>query len=400
MQHIDMTQPEGLRALGKPHKDMSIQALRGIAVLLMVAGHVIGDKATRGMTVTDDSIWRYSYILLEDIRMPLFSVISGFVYAYRPIRPGAIQGFLRAKSRRLLFPLVTVGILLFGMQLVVPGINSKPAVTDAWMIVIYGHDHLWFLPSIFLIFAVVAVLDNTSVTTTRRGWLIATVVSAALFVVLRFSGTWNIFSIDGAIRLMPFFLIGYGMHRYMLFDLRGFGAAAAGAVLATLLIPRIGISVDGWDVPVGVDRLLSLAIGVVGVTLIYSARNAVRCRALAWIGGFSFGIYLLHVFGAAATRIALSKVSLDTDIAVFTIGMIAGVGLPILFQKLFGSWTPVRVGILGEKPIRGDQPADADPELCTDGSHRRHHSRVREGGTPSDSRSTGRSPESPPQSAR
>jgi len=339
-------------APGKPQKDLSIQALRGIAVLLMVAGHVIGDKASRGMNVADDSIWRYSYLLLEDIRMPLFTVISGFVYAYRPVQPGALREFFRAKGRRLLLPLLSVGVVLFGMQMAIPGTNAKPEPSEAWRIVVYGYDHLWFLLSIFIIFAVVAVLDTTAVTTTQRGWAISLAVSAVLFVVWRFPSTWNIFSINGAIRLLPFFLIGYGMHRYRLLDLRGVAAALAVAALAVLYVPRVGIVLAGWEFPTMVQRLLSLAIGVVGVVLLYSARTLISFRSLAWLGGFSFGIYLLHVFGASATRLALGRVGIESEIAVFAICMVAAVGLPILFQKLFGAWTPIRVGILGEKPVR------------------------------------------------
>lgn len=37
------------------------------------------------MQVADRSAWRLFYLALKDIRMPLFTGISGFVYAMRPI---------------------------------------------------------------------------------------------------------------------------------------------------------------------------------------------------------------------------------------------------------------------------------------------------------------------------
>ncbi|UAW08286.1 acetyltransferase [Gordonia phage Whitney] len=358
-----MIQPageSGSKSRSHPAKDLSVQSLRGLAIILMVAGHVIGDKASRGMTVADDSAWRYSYLLLEDIRMPLFTVISGLVYAMRPVQPGALQGFFKAKGRRLLIPLVTVGILLFAMQIVVPGTNSKPELAEAWKIVVYGHDHLWFLLAVFIIFAVVAVLDTYGVTSTRRGWAITLAISAILFIIVRFPSAWNLFSINGAIRLMPFFLIGYGMQRYKLMDLRGWWAAAAGLALAALFVPRGAVIVGAIELAPPVQRALSFAIGVAGVVLLYSARHLIRFRFLAWLGGFSFGIYLLHVFGASSSRMALGKVGIEQEVAVFAICLVAALGLPVLFIKVFGRWNPVRVGILGDKRLPKSSTPTAD----------------------------------------
>jgi peptidoglycan/LPS O-acetylase OafA/YrhL len=66
-------------------KDSAIQSLRGLAVILMVCGHVIGSTRANGMQVADRSAWRLFYLALKDLRMPIFTVISGFVYAMRPI---------------------------------------------------------------------------------------------------------------------------------------------------------------------------------------------------------------------------------------------------------------------------------------------------------------------------
>jgi fucose 4-O-acetylase-like acetyltransferase len=90
----------------------------------MAAGHVIG-TTNRGLRVADDSIWHYDYLALADIRMPLFTLISAYVYAMVPVAewrnyPRLIKG----KSRRLLLPLITVGTLMHVLRHVVPGANS------------------------------------------------------------------------------------------------------------------------------------------------------------------------------------------------------------------------------------------------------------------------------------
>lgn len=341
-------------------KDRSIQTLRGVAVLLMVAGHVIGSSGGRGMNVADDSIWRWFYVALEDIRMPLFTVISGHVYAMRPIRSFAdYPSLARGKARRLLIPLVTVGLLLFVLQISVPGTNSRPELNElAWFFVFpFHYGHLWFLQSMFLIFLTVAALDACGVTRTRAGWAIATVSALVVFVAVRVPSSADVFSVNGYFRLLPFFLIGYGLHRYGVE--KGRRVAVGVTLLAFLAVysARTIGTVNEWNLAPRVDRVLELAVGMTGVVLIYSARRLVDWAPLAWVGGFSFGIYLLHVFGSAASRIFARAMGIDADVALFVIGMVAGVGLPIMFQLIFGRWNLVWVGILGEKRRRSDRAA-------------------------------------------
>ncbi len=286
---VDLTPPP------KPPKDLSIQALRGLAVILMVAGHVIGSSASRGLQVSDDSWWRYYFLAFEDIRMPLFTVISGYVYGMRPMlaRAGYPQ-MVSGKAQRLLWPLLTVGTLLFATKVVSPGTNVPAEPSDFWRTFVYGYEHLWFLQAIFIIFLVTGVLDFLGYLATKRRWAASVAVAMVLFVLLRVPPELNIFSVNGALRLMPFFLLGYGMCRYRVLDLRG-------------------------------------------------------RRWLGWIGGFSFAIYLLHVFGSAGARILLGRAGIDGHVAVFVISMVIAVGAPIAFQLVSRRSRTIQHYVLGEK---------------------------------------------------
>ncbi|MGV9712242.1 acyltransferase family protein [Gordonia sp. NPDC003424] len=342
-------------------KDSSVQALRGIAVLLMVAGHVIGSSAARGMRVDDDSAWRWFYLCFEDIRMPLFTVLSGYVYARRPVASfSGYPGLVRGKSRRLLGPFVTVGLMLFAMQYLTPGANLKISLSDFPKFFLAPSDfgHLWFLQSLFLIFLTIAALDPAGISTTFRGWLVATIVASCVFVAVRVPPNHDYLSINGYFRLLPFFLIGYGMYRYRVLDLRDRALAIGLCLFVTAYAVRIVDLVEHWHLSDFWDRAIALAVGVMGVSLIFSGRSLVNWRTLSWLGGFSFGIYLLHVFGSAASRIALRKVGIDEGVLVFIVGLFAGVAVPIAFQLIFGRWNAVRVSILGEKPVIGREVGD------------------------------------------
>ncbi len=339
-------------------KDASIESLRGLAIILMVAGHVIGSHAGNGMQVADDSAWRYSYRVLEDLRMPLFTVLSGFVYAYRPVGALAkVPGFLRGKGRRLLVPLVTVGTLFFFVQFVVPGTNGESEPGDLWRIYVFGYQHFWFLQSIFLIFVVVGLLDACGLLRTHRRWLVAFSIAALLFIAGRVPAVVNVFSLNGAIRLLPFFLLGYGLHRYAQHIERRAILTVSVAAFAVVFLVRLWTLGETGAVGGVALRSLSLSVGVFGLVTLMLARQRLRSVRLAWLGQYAFGIYLLHVFGSAGTRIALGALGLDSDVVVFLVGMVGALGLPIVLEVLFGGVAWISWAVFGQRPRRqsGDE---------------------------------------------
>jgi len=70
----------------------NIHAVRGLACLMIVAFHVIGDDAGEGLRLPDNSGWHYAMKSIVFLRVPLFIVISGYFYGgHRATRPEFIQ---------------------------------------------------------------------------------------------------------------------------------------------------------------------------------------------------------------------------------------------------------------------------------------------------------------------
>lgn len=352
-------------------KNYEIESLRGLAILLMVAGHVIGSGPDRGMQVPDSSVWHFYFVALEDIRMPLFTVLSGFVYAYRPLSSTAgYPRMVKGKARRLLVPLLTVGTLLFATQALLPGTNSKPFLGDFWRIYIWGIEHLWFVQAIFLIFLLVGILDAYHRLDSVRNWAIAFTASAVAFVFLAAPSGWNIFSVNGAIRLLPFFLLGYALHRFPPRRPRPLliGGLAVFAVAFTIrMVELAGVLPEISGAP---DKALAFAIGTTACGTLMLARRYIYLKPLAVLGPFAFGVYLLHVFGSAGMRMALEKVGIETPTIVFAACMVAAVGLPILFEVTFGRVPWISWAVLGQKAYRTQPAPPARREVLDGGGAR------------------------------
>jgi peptidoglycan/LPS O-acetylase OafA/YrhL len=340
-------------------QDQSIQALRGVAVILLVTFHTIGTPNS-GLRVAHDSAWTLLGWGLEDIRMPLFALIAGYVYAMAPVAQwrNYLQ-LMKGKSRRLLLPLITVSSVLYIARCTIPGLNHGDEGLAFWRVFLFRLDqlwfpnYLWFLQSIFIVFAVVGILDISGLLASRARWSIVTVLATVGFVVVHVPAEVDVFSVSGALRLLPFVLLGYGMRRHTLFDLRGAPAvAAAGVAFAGIYAIRLVTIFGTYRPDRYVDKAIAVGLGATAVVLLYSARNVLNTKLLAWLGGFSFGIYLLHIFATGGSRICLEHVGVHRVSELFVAGLLMGIGAPIVFQLIFGKVWFIRTFILGERSTR------------------------------------------------
>lgn len=325
-------------------KDPSVETLRGLAVLLMVLGHVIGNSADRGLRVEDDSLYRWVYYTFQDVRMPLFTVISGFVYAMRPVRLPSAGRFLRGKARRLLLPLLTVATLQFALQHAASGVNHVDRWTDVWKVYVYGYDQFWFLQALLPVFLTVVVLDGFELMATELTWLACVALAG---IASRFAPKPDLFSLWGYLYLLPYFLLGCGLNRFPnLLARRGVVVGIAFALAAGLAVQQAEWFGD-YGVDLDITGWLALCVGLSGTALLFRFRRSVP--GLAALGAYSFSIYLFHVFGTAGSRMALSRLGLESRPALLVAGLAAGLGLPVLIELAIKRHRVLRTAFLGLK---------------------------------------------------
>lgn len=137
--------------------DESIQTLRAVAIILIVAFHISTDPELDSSRALYDS---FTY-LFQNIRLPIFTIISGYLYASRPIAGGKIRSFVSGKARRILLPLFAVSSVEYLTISLAPGINSPADLADIWKIYVFPYQQYWFLQAIFLIFILIVILDST-----------------------------------------------------------------------------------------------------------------------------------------------------------------------------------------------------------------------------------------------
>jgi fucose 4-O-acetylase-like acetyltransferase len=323
----------------KMKRNVEVDTLRGIACILLVFFHVVGDTPTVGLRIPEGHWLQVFNEALAYLRMPLFSFISGYVYGFRPYRGHALA-FIKGKSRRLLLPLVTVGTFFAVVQAFTPGANT--AVNQWWLLHIEPVGHFWFLEALFIVFLVVIALERLNAISTAPGFAAIFALSAVLFDY--FTPT-NYFAARGAVYLLPFFLAGLACKRFDIVKPAArllAGAVFIGAGLVVMAFPRY--SNQGTSMP-------ALALGISSAFLLL--RSGWRSQRLAYVGSFSFAIYLLHVFFTAGSRILFKKIGVTNTYALLTLGLAFGIFGPIVSAKIIGRFKGLNLWLLGSTSSAG-----------------------------------------------
>ncbi|RJG42099.1 acyltransferase family protein [Motilimonas pumila] len=299
-------------------RDFSVDTLRGLACILLILCHVVGVNALNGLKI-EEGFWRQATDFLAYMRMPLFTFLSGYIYASRPFN-GHWQRFIGGKMTRLLVPMLVVGTT----YAITHSISSN--VDYNWL---YLHicpvNLYWFVESLFLIFMALIVMEALKLLDKPAGFTVCFLIFSALYAI-DFEFSSNFFSINGAIYLMPFFLAGLACYRFKLeLPKASFIVLALTSAYALMGILDLVSKVDNRSV-------IGLLIGTLSCYGLLKLQW--HNRFLSYIGHYSYSIYLFHIFFIVFARKVLEKMPIDNLAMAIIIGSVLGILGPILVEKL------------------------------------------------------------------
>lgn len=329
-----------------PKREMHVETIRGLACFALVSFHVIGNTPTSGMELPAHDWLTLLQECLSDMRMPLFSFVSGYVFV-SIARPG--QSWLRllaTKARRLLIPMISVATLFWLLRTAMH--YSQPPL---WEIFLFPYVHFWFLQATFLL--MVSLLFLNFMVSRGGGELgprqaacnaaligVLGAVSYILFPLYNMS----FFSFPYAIHLAVFFMAGHilGMVGKPYFSSLSKSAKPYGGVLLCLMVLLGAALAFGGlqELDRTSRRSLSIVIGLGTALSLFVLQPNIRF--FAWVGDKSYAIYLFHVFFTAAALMLWRKLFPGVDIhGAYLPALAAGTFGPILVQKavLMSPWT-------------------------------------------------------------
>lgn len=310
-----------------------IEVIRGLACLMVVAYHVIGNDPAHGMRMAEGTTWWAVPRLFDAVQMPLFAFVSGWVFTIATDDLGRFRAGLAKKLLRLALPMASVSLIYLALA-TATGKGEGRGVLD---VLILPYQHLWYLQASLWLVAFAAA--GSLVFAGRRGLFagIGLAVTLAVFLVVPRFGI-NLLAIEQAIYLAPYFFAGLVLRTSDAETLVLASRARTGAVLgwltavggaAAVLTVLVFHASGPSDTPMQTAPAFVAATALAGLMMLMRPRSSL----LEAIGARSFTIYLFHVFFAAPMREVVLKIWPGVpSLVLFSIVFTVGVGVPFVLH--------------------------------------------------------------------
>lgn len=338
-------------------RDISIDTMRAIACLALVSYHTVGASPAVGLELPASHWLAQLNAVFIDMRMPLFSFLSGLVFVRLEHLTRSPGQMALSKMRRLLVPMITVGALFWAAR-ALNGQAQAPLLSLFYL----PFAHFWFLQATFVIMALFLLLHWAL--PGRSTWLAAALLGlGALAWAAGPRPPVNVFSVIQAAYLMPFFMLGYlcahgGVMRRLRHNvprwLAGLALIALVAIGAALAFDLLAVSEPPYR------RAMTVAIGIgFCLTLLTLAP---RHAGLARLGGYSYTIYLFHVFFIAAGTLAVQQVLPQVPPGLlWLVGLALGICGPVALHQMIRQSAWLSTVLLGLRPRQARISANPQP---------------------------------------
>jgi fucose 4-O-acetylase-like acetyltransferase len=314
------------------NKIESVYVIKGVAIALVVIGHYI--------PTTSPEYWHRINKLIYSFHMPLFFIVSGYLYGFSPPAFHSYANHLKNKAKRLLIPFISISILYLVIK-IVAGLFFKlkfpVSINSLISIFINPLDSylplLWFVYSLFIIFAIFPLFCySVNYNLVLLGILVMLLYLLGLKT--------KIFCLDLVFYNLPAFTFGFivsflniDIDNIKPYQLKIIGIISIMLFVTTYLFKNTGAINDLY-----VDFLIYLfgSIACIALSISIYLANLTITRYLKIMGIFSMGIYLLHTMFSGIVGIIFSQVIRGDNLMFFCGAAIAisiGIILPIILEK-------------------------------------------------------------------
>lgn len=313
-------------------RDYVIDSLKGFSILLVVIGHVMDGYLNAGMFPKHHAVMYWCFRLIYAFHMPLFFVVSGYVYQLAYIKDGKVIPKIRLQILNVIVLYVVYSILFGGFKILCGSFtNSDVTIMDLLMIPVKSIAPYWYLYVLVLFYLLMSFPQLLKIS--YPYFLIVAVVLSLLSTFV--NGEWlQYFEIRRFFYYLPFFYFGMLLKQNTLHVLNHKGICLLSLVVSIFLMVWFrDFSYGAYDLIPGWRLLIAF-----GCLLAVSQFFSLTCRnerewhvrAFSFLGRYSLEIYLLHCVFTAGNRVILNKLHLQIFWLCIILNCAISTALPIM----------------------------------------------------------------------
>lgn len=331
----------------------AIYLAKGLAMVLVLIGHF-------GPANWWSESFRQCVAVIYLFHMPLFMMLSGYLSALRPTdsarRAQSLFGWSREEWRRrsvrFLLPYLSVQLVYIALKLMLRPVFDYGTIDVATLAAVFVRPAdspaslMWFIYTLFLLTLVYPAL--------RRGlrdafWVL--LVACGVFFV----PTPALFALDRVAYYLPFYALGALLAERRWLECREFSKTVLGATLGFGALASLALAADLFQwMPLRLLAGASGAVAVLGGTVL-AVRQGAAPPVLRMVGVHSASVYFFHqpvVWGVAVLAARGFHLSGDRLLLVLPFAVLAGAGLPILFDRVVLTRSPTAALLFSGRPIK------------------------------------------------
>ena len=313
-----------------------IDSTRGIAILLVVVGHVVGGYTGNYGMPKYQRIIDMVVDIIYTFHMPLFFMISGGVFGLKKYNWSMdnYAAYINKKAKALLIPYFLFSTLQILIKLPLQGkIASVLSWKNILLLPIIPIDQFWFIYVLFFIFCLAGFVD----------WKVqhnSLIMAIVLFIVGKLLSLFggDLLNVWGGVVLVRclcyyiYFYIGYKLCRMKIsFSKRTW--ISLNVIFGISLISNsfIPLKYEASNIILQVIIATSGALSVISFCEEFDF--VAKSKLLQVMGSESMSIYIVHVLLCAIIRVTLIKIGFTNLFISIIIGVVLSIAIPIIMGK-------------------------------------------------------------------
>ena len=310
--------PKG-KVLSKVHYDQ-IDALKGIAIFLVVLGHSI---IFYPIDLHQNSICDFIFRWISSVHMPLFFMVSGFCFSYKE----KYKTFIWKKMKRIMLPYFIFNLLDMVPRYLFTNLVNRPSgITESIKKIIFNGGEYWFLYTLFIIFLIYPFLYKWI-----KNNITASIVTLTIVAIFHFlCPSIELFLLSRVIFYLFYFMIGSTLKETLgkkIFDVK-LDKFKTIAIIVSLWV--VWIILIKWD-----NVYLSIPIALIGIFIFYICMQYnVIVKIFNRFGKYSLQLYLLNGFLLVISRtIIVSILGVTNPFLIILFNMFVDFYISYIFIK-------------------------------------------------------------------